>query len=132
MLIALFSATTALVASPSAAAAAAAAMRSPAPAMAFTSLYRSGDFGWDASRGLYMAPDEDPEIDPRRKNPPSPPSRERRPLAPLPTVGSGDDKVDVISRLLRDRGLVDKLRATESAEALYALLVESVQAQSAA
>ena len=34
--------------------------------------------------------------------------------------------------LLRDRGLVDKLRATESAEALYALLVESVQAQSAA
>jgi len=106
MLVALFSATTALVASPSAAAAAAAAMRSPAPAMAFTSLYRSGDFGWDASRGLYMAPDEDPEIDPRRKNPPSPPSRERRPLAPLPTVGSGDDKVDVISRLLRDRILL--------------------------
>lgn len=38
-----------------------------------------------------------------------------------------------VSRLLRDRSLVDKLRATESADALYALLVESsVQAQSAA
>ena len=29
-----------------------------------------------------------------------------------------------MSRLLRDRGLVDKLRATESADALYALLVD--------
>jgi nitrogen PTS system EIIA component len=37
-----------------------------------------------------------------------------------------------VSRLLRDRSLVEKLRATESADALYALLVESVQAQSAA
>jgi nitrogen PTS system EIIA component len=37
-----------------------------------------------------------------------------------------------VSRLLRDRNLVEKLRATESAEALYALLVDSVQAQSAA
>lgn len=37
-----------------------------------------------------------------------------------------------VSRLLRDRSLVDKLRATESAEALYALLVEPIQAQSAA
>ena len=38
-----------------------------------------------------------------------------------------------VSRLLRDRSLVEKLRATENADALYALLVESsVQAQSAA
>jgi nitrogen PTS system EIIA component len=37
-----------------------------------------------------------------------------------------------VSRLLRDRSLVEKLRATESADALYALLVDSVQAQSAA
>ena len=37
-----------------------------------------------------------------------------------------------VSRLLRDRSLVEKLRATENAEALYALLVESVQAQTAA
>ena len=37
-----------------------------------------------------------------------------------------------VSRLLRDRSLVDKPRATESAEALYALLVEPIQAQSAA
>ena len=37
-----------------------------------------------------------------------------------------------VSRLLRDRSLVEKLRATESADALYALLVESVQTQSAA
>lgn len=37
-----------------------------------------------------------------------------------------------VSRLLRDRGLVDKLRATESADALYALLIETLPAQSAA
>jgi nitrogen PTS system EIIA component len=37
-----------------------------------------------------------------------------------------------VSRLLRDRSLVEKLRATDNADALYALLVESVQAQSAA
>ena len=37
-----------------------------------------------------------------------------------------------VSRLLRDRSLVEKLRATENAEALYALLTEPVQAQSAA
>ena len=30
-----------------------------------------------------------------------------------------------MSRLLRDRSLVEKLRATESADALYALLVET-------
>lgn len=49
--------------------------------------------------------------------------------------GAGADHLKAlarVSRLLRDRGLVDKLRATEKAEALYALLVESVQAQSAA
>merc|ERR1719160_2105172 len=48
-------------------------------------------------------PSEDPpEIDPRRKDPPKGP----RPIAPLPMVGTGDDKVDVISRLLRDRILL--------------------------
>ena len=49
--------------------------------------------------------------------------------------GAGADHLKAlarVSRLLRDRTLVDKLRATESADALYALLVESVQAQSAA
>lgn len=49
--------------------------------------------------------------------------------------GAGADHLKAlarVSRLLRDRSLVDKLRATESAEALYALLVETVQAQSAA
>jgi PTS system nitrogen regulatory IIA component len=49
--------------------------------------------------------------------------------------GAGADHLKAlarVSRLLRDRPLVDKLRATENAEALYALLVESVQAQSAA
>ena len=49
--------------------------------------------------------------------------------------GAGADHLKAlarVSRLLRDRNLVDKLRATESADALYALLVESVQAQSAA
>src|SRR5258708_25870077 len=49
--------------------------------------------------------------------------------------GAGADHLKAlarVSRLLRDRALVDKLRATESADALYALLVETVQGQSAA
>jgi nitrogen PTS system EIIA component len=49
--------------------------------------------------------------------------------------GAGADHLKAlarVSRLLRDRGLVEKLRATENAEALYALLVDSVQTQSAA
>jgi PTS system nitrogen regulatory IIA component len=49
--------------------------------------------------------------------------------------GAGADHLKAlarVSRLLRDRSLVEKLRATESADALYALLVESVQTQSAA
>ena len=49
--------------------------------------------------------------------------------------GAGADHLKAlarVSRLLRDRSLVDKRRATESAEALYALLVEPIQAQSAA
>ena len=49
--------------------------------------------------------------------------------------GAGADHLKAlarVSRLLRDRSLVEKLRATENAEALYALLVEPVQAQSAA
>ena len=49
--------------------------------------------------------------------------------------GAGADHLKAlarVSRLLRDRSLVEKLRATENAEALYALLIETVQAQSAA
>ncbi len=49
--------------------------------------------------------------------------------------GAGADHLKAlarVSRLLRDRSLVEKLRATDNAEALYALLAESVQAQSAA
>jgi nitrogen PTS system EIIA component len=49
--------------------------------------------------------------------------------------GAGADHLKAlarVSRLLRDHALVDKLRATESADALYALLIEPVQAQSAA
>lgn len=49
--------------------------------------------------------------------------------------GAGADHLKAlarVSRLLRDRSLIEKLRATEQADALYALLVESVQAQSAA
>merc|ERR1719443_853083 len=70
------------------------------------SLYRGANaYSWDAARGIYMAPDEKPEIDPRRQDPPARPSTPR-PLAPLPMVGAGEDKVDVISRLLRDRILL--------------------------
>ncbi len=49
--------------------------------------------------------------------------------------GAGADHLKAlarVSRVLRDRALVEKLRATDSADALYALLVETVQAQSAA
>ncbi len=53
----------------------------------------------------------------------------------LAPEGAGADHLKAlarVSRLLRDRGLVDKLRATENADALYALLVETLPAQSAA
>ena len=53
----------------------------------------------------------------------------------LAPEGAGADHLKAlarVSRLLRDRGLVDKLRATDKAEALYALLVDSLPAQSAA
>ena len=65
-----------------------------------------------------------------------------KPCGPVDTVfllvapeGAGADHLKAlarVSRLLRDRSLVDKLRATENADALYALLVESVPTQSAA
>jgi len=57
---------------------------------------------WDMSGGLRMD-DEPPEVDPRRKEPNTP---ARRPFTPLPMVGMGDDKMDVLSRLLRDRILL--------------------------
>jgi len=72
------------------------------PTMSLTSMSRRAGqtYAWDAARGLYM--DDEPEIDPRRKDPPKGP----RPSMPLPMVGTGEDKVDVISRLLRDRILL--------------------------
>ena len=84
-----------------------------------------GGMSWNAARGLYMAPDEDPEIDPRRKDPPpSRPGPGRSPMA-LPMVGTGDDKVDVLSRLLRDRilllgsGVDDEVANVLVAQLLY-------------
>jgi PTS system nitrogen regulatory IIA component len=53
----------------------------------------------------------------------------------LAPEGAGADHLKAlarVSRLLRDRSLVDKLRATDKAEALYALLVDTMPAQSAA
>lgn len=53
----------------------------------------------------------------------------------LAPEGAGADHLKAlarVSRLLRDRSLVEKLRATESADALYALLIETIPAQSAA
>jgi len=97
------------------------------PAMSITSHYRGGSpYSWDAARGLYMMPgepSEPPEIDPRRKDPPSKPGRPA-PM-PLPMVGAGDDKVDVISRLLRDRilllgsGVDDEVANVLVAQLLY-------------
>jgi PTS system nitrogen regulatory IIA component len=53
----------------------------------------------------------------------------------LAPEGAGADHLKAlarVSRLLRDRSLVEKLRATDSADALYALLMETMPAQSAA
>ena len=53
--------------------------------------------------GVVISEADEPEIDPRRKDPPpSRPGPGRSPMA-LPMVGTGDDKVDVLSRLLRSR-----------------------------
>ena len=70
------------------------------PSQGLHSLRARGAIG-----GLVRA--DDPEIDPRRKDPPSPssppgPGR----FMPLPTVGAGDDKMAVLSRLLKDRILM--------------------------
>ena len=80
--------------------------RAPAPTMGLNSLSSrasNSGYAWDAARGLYMSPEPDgPEIDPRRKDPPpAKPGPGRGPSMPM--VGVGDDKVDVMSRLLRDR-----------------------------
>ncbi|MGE5149999.1 MAG: PTS sugar transporter subunit IIA [Rhodospirillaceae bacterium] len=53
----------------------------------------------------------------------------------LAPEGAGADHLKAlarVSRLLRDRSLVEELRATENADALYALSVETIPAQSAA
>uniref|UniRef100_A0A7S3F9R0 ATP-dependent Clp protease proteolytic subunit n=1 Tax=Haptolina ericina TaxID=156174 RepID=A0A7S3F9R0_9EUKA len=76
--------------------------------MAITSMSeraQNGGMTWNAARGLYMMPDE-PEIDPRRKEPAERPPSGPRPFMPIPMVGAGDDKMDVLSRLLRDRILL--------------------------
>jgi ATP-dependent Clp protease protease subunit len=90
------------------AAAASVVSRAAAPTMSLSSFSgRARDsVRWDAARGLYMMPEpnEPPEIDPRRKEPG--PKTPRPGPMPLPMVGAGDDKVDVISRLLRDRILL--------------------------
>jgi len=94
---------------PNAGVAPVASLRGAAPAMSgIHSMSTRGYWNsmkWDAARGLYMAPD-DPEIDPRRKEPSPPSPGPARPFMPLPTVGAGDDKMDVMSRLLKDRILL--------------------------
>lgn len=56
---------------------------------------------WD-SRGLRMAPDQEPEVDPRRKEPEKP---ERFPVR-LPVIETQTGQIDVLSRLLKDRILL--------------------------
>jgi ATP-dependent Clp endopeptidase proteolytic subunit ClpP len=53
---------------------------------------------WNLHSGLRM---DDPEVDPRRKEPDTKPAPGR--FTPLPVVGAGDEKMDVMSRLLKDR-----------------------------
>ena len=77
-------------------------------AVAMSVSSRGRTMAWDAARGLYMMPEpmpkEPPEVDPRRKEP-GPPGAPR-PFVPLPMVGVGDEKMDVMSRLLKDRILM--------------------------
>ena len=49
-----------------------------------------------------MAPDQEPEIDPRRKEPEKP---ERFPVR-LPVIETQTGQIDVLSRLLKDRILL--------------------------
>lgn len=56
---------------------------------------------WD-SRGLRMAPEQEPEVDPRRKEPEKP---ERFPVR-LPVIETQTGQIDVLSRLLKDRILL--------------------------
>jgi len=76
---------------------------------------------WD-QRGLIMAPDQEPEVDPRRKEEPKP---ERFPVRlPVIETGSGG-QIDVISRLLKDRilllgqGVDDEVANVLVAQLLY-------------
>jgi len=73
-------------------------LRSVSPASMHSLSARSAYGGLNAIRA------DEPEIDPRRKDPPSKPGPGR--FMPLPTVGAGDDKMDVLSRLLKDRILL--------------------------
>jgi len=68
------------------------------PSQGLHSLSARGAIG-----GLVRA--DDPEIDPRRKDPPTPGPQPGR-FVPLPTVGEGANQMDVLSRLLRDRILL--------------------------
>jgi ATP-dependent Clp endopeptidase proteolytic subunit ClpP len=85
---------------------AAAYMGSPAaqpPAVGRVPLVQMRSPIFSLSPRLMPEPNEPPEVDPRRKDPTKP---QPRPFVPLPMVGAGDDKLDVISRLLRDRILL--------------------------
>lgn len=82
------------------------------PRAAPSSMSVPNGFAWDAARGLYaptasglqMPRMDEPEVEPGRTDPsPSPAPGPARPMPQFPMVGAGDDKVDVMSRLLRDR-----------------------------
>jgi ATP-dependent Clp endopeptidase proteolytic subunit ClpP len=74
--------------------------------------------------GLAAIRSEEPEIDPRRKDPPPAQPAPGR-FVPLPTVGDGPNQMDVISRLLRDRilllgqGVDDEVANVLVAQLLY-------------
>lgn len=72
--------------------------RSQTPAMKFKRVSDGQEFEWDAARGLY-ATGESSRMMPEK-------APEKTPGISLPTVGIGDDKVDVMSRLLRDRIII--------------------------
>lgn len=71
------------------------ASRSGLPSMKFKRVSDGQEYRWDAARGSLRPASR---ISMQQKEPPKKP-----PGINLPMVGAGDDKIDVMSRLLRDR-----------------------------
>jgi ATP-dependent Clp endopeptidase proteolytic subunit ClpP len=79
--------------------------RNGVPTMTFKRVSDGSEYEWDPATGslepkaqMMMPKNDDPEVEPPERKP-----SKRPPGINIPMVGAGDDKVDVMSRLLRDR-----------------------------